>query len=106
MTHEDILRKATAVLVVERIEIMYPTAVSVRADLLESASVKEALRAAPQQTIRYVEVGALEPIEAGLAGERRVMPRRTTFYGSTELGDTDPAGNIIVFARRPGHPPA
>jgi hypothetical protein len=26
------------------------------------------------------------------------MPRRTTFYGSTEVGYADPAGNIVVFA--------
>jgi hypothetical protein len=26
------------------------------------------------------------------------MPKRSTFYGSTEIGYADPAGNIVVFA--------
>ena len=28
------------------------------------------------------------------------MPRRTTFYGATEVAYADLAGNIIVFAER------
>jgi hypothetical protein len=27
-----------------------------------------------------------------------VMPQRKTFYGSTEIGYSDPAGNIVVFS--------
>jgi hypothetical protein len=136
MTNVSILRKATPVLVVDRIEpvvtfweklgltprvavpdqaaedgrlgfvilategteIMYQTAASVRGDLLKSASVKEAFRTDPQQTILFVEVNRLSHIETQLRGERLVMPRRTTFYGTTEVGYADPAGNIVVFA--------
>jgi hypothetical protein len=80
------------------VEVMYQTVTSLRDDLLKSASVKEAFRPGPQQTTLFVEVARLAEIESKLQGERLVMPRRTTFYGTTELGYTDPAGNIVVFA--------
>ncbi|HWJ36816.1 MAG TPA: hypothetical protein VNR70_16235 [Steroidobacteraceae bacterium] len=46
----------------------------------------------------FVEVSQLTEVENQLRGERLIMPRRTTFYGSTEIGYADPAGNVIVFA--------
>jgi hypothetical protein len=91
-------RLAFVILAAEGIEIMYQTTSSLREDLLKSASVKEAFRLEPQQTTLFVEVSQLSEIESKLRGERLIMPRRTTFYGSTEVAYTDPAGNIIVFA--------
>lgn len=99
-------RLAFAILAAEGIEVMYQTAASVRADLVQSASVKEAFAAGPQQVTLYVEVSQLEDVAARLAGERLVMPRRTTFYGSTELAYTDPAGNIVVFSQHQEAAPA
>jgi predicted enzyme related to lactoylglutathione lyase len=82
------------------IEIMYQTAASVQEDLVGAATDKDAFRAGPQQSTLYIEVENLEQVESQLQGERLVMPRRTTFYGATEVAYADPAGNIIVFAQR------
>jgi len=82
------------------VEIMYQTAASVQEDLVGAASVKEAFRPGPQQSTLYIEVGNLADVESRLQGEQLVMPRRTTFYGATEVAYADPAGNIIVFAHR------
>lgn len=91
-------RLAFVILAGEGIEVMYQTVASIKADLLKSASVKEAFRTDPQQTTLYVEVGSLATVESQLRGERLVMPKRTTFYGTTELGYTEPAGNIVIFS--------
>jgi hypothetical protein len=91
-------RLAFAILAAEGVELMYQTSASIREDLLKSASVKEAFRPGPQQVTLFIEVSRLAEVESKLEGERLIMPRRTTFYGSTELGYTDPAGNIVVFA--------
>jgi hypothetical protein len=91
-------RLAFVILAAEGFEIMYQTTDSIKEDLLKSASVKEAFRTDLQQTTLFVEVSQLSDIESKLWGERLIMPRRTTFYGSTEVGYADPAGNIVVFA--------
>lgn len=91
-------RLAFVILAAEGVELMYQTTASIQDDLFKSASVKEAFRSGPQQTTLFVEVSRLTEVESKLGGERLIMPRRTTFYGSTELGYTDPAGNIVVFA--------
>jgi hypothetical protein len=86
------------ILAAEGIEIMYQTAASVREDLVKSATVKDAFRAVPQQTTLFVEVSRVADVATRLDGELVVMPERKTFYGSTEIGYADPAGNIVVFA--------
>jgi hypothetical protein len=91
-------RLAFVILAADGLEIMYQTTDSIKEDLLKSASVKEAFRSGPQQTTLYVEVSQLAEVERQLAEEKLVVPRRTTFYGSVEVGYADPAGNIIVFA--------
>jgi hypothetical protein len=80
------------------IELMYQTLASLREDLVGASTAKEAFRAEWQQSYLYLEVARLAEVERALAHERLIMPRRTTFYGSTELGYADPAGNVIVFA--------
>jgi hypothetical protein len=97
-------RLAFAILATESIELMYQTTVSVQEDLVKSASIKDAFRPNQQQTTLYVEVSQLSELETKLQGERLIMPRRTTFYGSTEVAYTDPTGNIIVFAERQAAP--
>ena len=91
-------RLAFVILKAEGIEIMYQTVDSIKEDLVKSASIKEAFRTEPQQATLFIEVSELAEIQRQLQGERLIMPRRTTFYGSTEVGYTDPAGNIVVFA--------
>ena len=94
-------RLGFAILATEGLEIMYQTTASVTGDLLKSMSVKDVFQARPQQVTLYVEVSALAEIEKQLAGERLIMPKRTTFYGATELGYTDPAGNVVIFSEHP-----
>jgi hypothetical protein len=89
---------AFVILAADGVEIMYQTAASVQEDLVKSATVKDAFRAMPQQTTLYVEVSRLADVATRLDGELVVMPERKTFYGSTEIGYADPAGNIVVFA--------
>jgi len=91
-------RLAFVILAGEGVEVMYQTAASVKEDLVKSASAKDAFRGAPQQTTLYVEVDSLADVESELLGELVVMPQRKTFYGSTEIGYADPAGNIVVFS--------
>jgi hypothetical protein len=91
-------RLAFVILAADGIEIMYQTMSSIAGDL-QAAAVKEAFRTTPQQGILFFEVTDILDIETKLGRERQVMPRRTTFYGTTEVGYTDPAGNIIVFAQ-------
>jgi hypothetical protein len=77
---------------------MYQTSASVAAYLLKSMPVKDAFRAEPQQVTIYIEVRQLADVANRLRGERLIMPQRTTFYGATELGYADPAGNVVIFA--------
>jgi hypothetical protein len=91
-------RLAFVILAGEGVEVMYQTAASVKDDLVKSASVKDAFRAVPQQTTLYVEVRSVTDVESQLLGELVIMPQRKTFYGSTEIGYADPAGNIVVFS--------
>jgi hypothetical protein len=40
-------------------------------------------------------------VEQALAGEPVILPRRQTFYGSTEIGYREPGGHHVVFAGFP-----
>lgn len=99
-------RLGFAILAGEGIEVMYQTATSVQADLAASASDRAAFRTAPQQAYLFVEVPSLAAVERALAGEKLVMPFRTTFSGAKELAYDDRAGNIVVFAEMPAEAPA
>ena len=50
------------------------------------------------RTFLYVEVDNLEEVITAMQGANLVLPKRTTFYGATEIGVKDPAGHMIVFA--------
>ncbi len=41
----------------------------------------------------------IDAIEKAVAGAEIVVPRRTTFYGSTEIFVREPAGNVVGFAQ-------
>ena len=45
------------------------------------------------------EATNLDAIEKNLGDAEIVFPRRTTFYGATEIGVREPAGNAITFAQ-------
>ena len=81
--------------------LMYQTQASVDADIgRESPQAREAVRRmrGSLQNV-FIKVTDLAAIEAALAGVPLVMPRRTTFYGATEIAIRDPAGHLIVFAQ-------
>lgn len=78
------------------VEIMYQTRESVLEDApapLEGRSGS----AAPNGT--YIKVSEIGDVEKRLAGWEIVLPKRTTFYGMTEIGVREPAGNVILFAQ-------
>ena len=77
------------------VELMYQSFASVDKDA--PASTAQAVRKGP--TFLYVEVENLDRVIGALKGAEVVMPVRTTFYGSREIGVTDPAGHYITFAQ-------
>ena len=91
-------RLAFVILSAEGLEVMYQTVASITGDTVASATDKKAFRLEPQQATLYIEVGDLAQVESRLKGERLIMPRRKTFYGATEAGYADPAGNIVIFS--------
>jgi hypothetical protein len=78
------------------VEIMYQSLASVARDFPALATPPMGA-ASPNAT--YIEVFDIDDVERRLEGCEIVVPRRTTFYGATELGVREPAGNLIVFAQ-------
>ena len=76
-----------------KLEVMYQTIASVAKDVPAFAS-----RAAGQTNL-FIEVEDIDAIERAMKGVPVVVPRRKTFYGSTEIGVKDPAGNTVLFAQ-------
>ncbi len=70
------------------VEVMLQSNASIEKDV--PALAREPFRAA-----LYIEVDDFEPIAAIAEKLDVVVPRRTTFYGATEIGVRDPAGNIL-----------
>jgi uncharacterized glyoxalase superfamily protein PhnB len=76
------------------LELMYQSFASVAKD---DPNRTDVMRKGP--TFLYVEVDNLDETIAALRGAPVVMPERTTFYGSKEIGVTDPGGHVITFAQ-------
>ena len=83
------------------VELMYQSFASAEKDV-KDAPVAELARKGP--TFLFVEVDDLEATIAAIQGAPVIMPKRTTFYGSTEIGIQDPAGHVVTFAQF-GAPP-
>jgi uncharacterized glyoxalase superfamily protein PhnB len=77
------------------VELMYQSFASVDKDA--PATTAQAVRKGP--AFLYVEVENLDSVIGALKGAEVVMPVRTTFYGSREIGVTDPAGHYVTFAQ-------
>ena len=75
-------------------EIMYQTSASLREDIPAYANSWRG-----DKTVLFVEVENIDAIETLLPGLEVIMPRRQTFYGSTELGVREPGGHIVTFAQ-------
>jgi uncharacterized glyoxalase superfamily protein PhnB len=82
------------ILMKDNIELMYQTFASVQKD---DPNRTDVMRKGP--TFLYVEVANLDETIAAIKGAPIVMPVRTTFYGSKEIGIKDPGGHIITFAQ-------
>ena len=76
------------------IEVMYQTADSVRAD-----SPAHGAAFGNDKTFLFVEVDDIDALDAALQGFDIIMPRRETFYGSTETGYREPGGHHVTFAQ-------
>ena len=84
-----------AMLVRDDVTIMYQSRESVRKDMPVLA--EEAFDAC-----LYISVASIDDIEGRLDGVDVVVPRRTTFYGATEIAVREPGGNLVVFAEHVG----
>ena len=47
----------------------------------------------------YFLVDDIDDVEAKLRDVQKVIPRRETFYGATEVGVRDPAGFVMCFSQ-------
>jgi uncharacterized glyoxalase superfamily protein PhnB len=84
---------AFAMLQKGNVELMYQTFASADKDV---GAISQMVRKGP--TFLYVEVDNLDETISAVKGAEVVMPRRKTFYGSTEIGIKDPAGHFVTFA--------
>jgi uncharacterized glyoxalase superfamily protein PhnB len=76
------------------VEVMYQT----RA-LLAKDSGAHSAAFHNDKTLLFVEVGDIDALASALQGFEIVMPRRETFYGSTEIGYREPGGHFVTFAQ-------
>jgi uncharacterized glyoxalase superfamily protein PhnB len=76
------------------VELMYQSYESADKDV--GTAISQVARKGP--TFLYVEVDNLDETIAAAKGAEVVMPKRNTFYGSTEIGIKDPAGHWVTFA--------
>lgn len=51
------------------------------------------------RTYLFVEVDDLATVEKALKGQTIVLPRRVTPYGATETGYQEPGGHFVTFAQ-------
>lgn len=83
-----------AILVKDKIEVMLQTWKSIEDDIGWKERVS--------QSFLFIETDDIDGIEERLKGMDKILERRTTFYGATEIGVRDPAGNLITFAQFAG----
>jgi catechol 2,3-dioxygenase-like lactoylglutathione lyase family enzyme len=90
--HDD--RIGFVILVRGGAEVMLQTFASVQAD---DARVAEVM--APGNPVLFMEVDSIEAVERALKGVELLVPRRETFYGSTEVWVQAPDGTVLGFAQ-------
>jgi uncharacterized glyoxalase superfamily protein PhnB len=76
------------------VELMYQSYASADKDV--GTTISQVVRSGP--TFLYVEVDNLAEAISAVKGADVYMPKRKTFYGSTEIGIKDPAGHYVTFA--------
>jgi uncharacterized glyoxalase superfamily protein PhnB len=75
------------------VELMYQSFASADKD---ASTISPMVRKGP--AFLYVEVDDLDETINAVKDAEVVMPKRKTFYGSTEIGIKDPAGHYVTFA--------
>ena len=85
---------AFAMLQKGNVELMYQSYASADKDV--GTTISQQVRKGP--TFLYVEVDNLDETINAVKGTEVVMPKRKTFYGSTEIGIKEPAGHYVTFA--------
>jgi uncharacterized glyoxalase superfamily protein PhnB len=76
------------------VEVMYQTVAMLKKD-----SAAHASQFRDDKSFLFVEVDDLEAVISALSGFEVSMPRRETFYGSTEIGYREPGGHFVTFAQ-------
>jgi uncharacterized glyoxalase superfamily protein PhnB len=76
------------------VELMYQTVAMLTRDSAAHAAIFH-----NDKTFLFVEVENLDVVATALHGFEIVMPRRETFYGSTEIGYREPGGHFVTFAQ-------
>jgi uncharacterized glyoxalase superfamily protein PhnB len=87
-------RLGFAILTNGKVEVMYQTIAMLNKDSAAHAGIFR-----NDKTFLFIEVDNLGAIAAALDGFEIVMPRRETFYGSTEIGYREPGGHYVTFAQ-------
>jgi uncharacterized glyoxalase superfamily protein PhnB len=76
------------------VEIMYQSVAMLHKDSAAHAGFFH-----NDKTFLFIEVDNLDATAQALDGFEIVMPRRETFYGSTEIGYREPGGHYVTFAQ-------
>jgi uncharacterized glyoxalase superfamily protein PhnB len=76
------------------VELMYQTVA-----MLSKDSAAHAVNFHNDKTFLFIEVENIDAIAKALHDFEIVMPRRETFYGSTEIGYREPGGHYVTFAQ-------
>src|SRR5690349_7184687 len=82
------------ILAKDTVQLMYQSWESVRKDVPALATEGK-----PNGVSLYVVVEDINQIETKLQDVPKVIPRRDTFYGATEIGVRDPAGHTVCFSQ-------
>jgi uncharacterized glyoxalase superfamily protein PhnB len=76
------------------VELMYQTVALLKKDSAVHAGIFH-----NDKSFLFIEVDNIDAIAKALDGFEIVMPRRETFYGSTEIGYREPGGHYVTFAQ-------
>jgi len=82
------------ILAKDAVEVMYQTMAMLRKD-----SAAHAAHFHDDRSFLFVEVDSIAALARSLEGCEIVMPKRQTFYGSTEIGYREPGGHFVTFAQ-------
>jgi hypothetical protein len=76
------------------VEVMYQTVAALQKDMPQQAAIYRG-----DKTHLFIEVEDLDGVAESLQGFEIALPRRETFYGSTEIGYREPGGHFVTFAQ-------